>query len=132
LTHGAAASDVIDSSPDVRPQQVAGIDVGQGRHFSYVGDNFPEESKSERKKKMARVQMKMVGAIFIVAAMLTTTAVIPRADAQSTSTGQTKRDKQKIIVDDEPESVSKQTNRTKADCEKGHMKWDDTAKKCSK
>ena len=54
---------------------------------------------------MARVQMKMVGAIFIVAAMLTTTAVIPRADAQSTSTGQTKRDKQKVIVDDEPESV---------------------------
>ena len=82
---------------------------------------------------MVRVQTKMVGAIFIVAAMLTTTVVIPhRADAQSTSTGQTKRDKQKIIVDDEPESFSKQKNMTKADCEKGHMKWDDTAKKCSK
>jgi hypothetical protein len=62
--------------------------------------------------------------------MMATAVVIPqRADAQSGSN--VKADKQKIIVDEQPDSKSSQ-QKMKGDCEKNHMKWDDTAKKCSK
>jgi hypothetical protein len=80
---------------------------------------------------MSGAQIKMAGAILLVAAMLVATVVVPqRANAQAGSN--VKGDKQKIIVDEEPSSASKQKNSAKADCEKNHMKWDDTAKKCSK
>ena len=80
---------------------------------------------------MPVVRIKTAGAILVVAVMLAATVVVPqRADAQAGSN--VKGAKQKIIVEEEPGSASKQKSSAKADCEKNHMKWDDTAKKCSK
>jgi hypothetical protein len=79
---------------------------------------------------MSKLQTKSAGRILLVAAMMAIAVVIPqRAHAQAGSN--VKADKQKIIVDEQPDSKRSQ-QKMKDNCEKNHMKWDDTAKKCSK
>ncbi len=54
--------------------------------------------------------------------------------AQSSSTGATKRNpnSETEIIITSPNKPKLPMSKLKADCEKNHMKWDDTAKKCSK
>jgi hypothetical protein len=99
-----------------------------GRHLSCVKDVFRSEVISARGESMSKLQS--AGRIVLITTMMVTAVVIPqRADAQAGSN--VKADKQKIIVDEQPDLKSSQ-QKMKGDCERNHMKWDDTAKKCSK